>query len=319
LTSLEGHLGTLELGDAALALVEATAAATTEATTATSTTTTSTAAEAAAAAATTEAATATTATTTTAAEATTVTTVATLGTGSAEVETDGTTLDLLTLEGTVGGLGLINGRELNVTEALGAAGLLLGGQTDAEDAALGTEDLVESILSGTERKVANEEGVALGAGLVTVRTGTGLNTVTTLLVVLAASGVIKVDGTAVEVGTLLGLHGLSGIGSVGELDVAEATGAARLTVGDNAAAGELTELGELTLEPLLVDVPGEVADEEVSGGTLGSISSLGLLGNSLGFVISLALLGDSLLLRLRLGVRAVGARTRLGVGRLNMG
>jgi hypothetical protein len=316
LTSLEGHLGALELGDAALALVEATAAATTEATTATSTATTSTAAEATAAAATTEAATATTATTTTAAEATTVTT---LGTGSAEVETDGTTLDLLTLEGTVGGLGLLNGRELNVTEALGAAGLLLGGQTDAEDAALGTEDLVESILSGTERKVANEEGVALGAGLVTVRTGTGLNTVTTLLVVLAASGVVKVDGTAVEVGTLLGLHGLSGIGSVGELDVAEATGAARLTVGDNAAAGELTELGELTLEPLLVDVPGEVADEEVGGGTLGSISSLGLLGNSLGFVISLALLGDSLLLRLRLGVRAVGARTRLGVGRLNMG
>jgi hypothetical protein len=316
LTSLEGHLGALELGDAALALVEATAAATTEATTATSAATTSTATEAAAAAATTEAATATTATTATAAEATTVTT---LGTGSAEVETDGTTLDLLTLEGTVGGLGLINGRELNVTEALGAAGLLLGGQTDAEDAALGTEDLVESILSGAERKVANEESVALGAGLVTVRTGTGLNTVTTLLVVLAASGVVKVDGTAVEVGTLLGLHGLSGIGNVGELDVAEATGAARLTVGDNAAAGELTELGELTLEPLLVDVPGEVANEEVGGSTLGSISSLGLLGNSLGLVISLALLGDGLLLRLRLGVRAVGARARLGVGRLKMG
>jgi hypothetical protein len=175
---------------------------------------------------------------------------------------------------------------------------------------------MKSILSGAERKVANEESVTLGAGLVTVRTGTSLNAVTTLLVVLTASGVVKVDGTAVEIGTLLGLHGLGGIGSVGELNVTEATGAAGLTVGDNAAAGELTELGELTLEPLLVDVPGEVANEEVGGGTLGSISSLRLLGSSLGLIISLALLRDGLLLRLGLG--AIGVRARLGVGRLKM-
>jgi hypothetical protein len=216
----------------------------------------------------------------------------------------------------VSGLGLINGSELDVAEALGAAGLLLSRQTDAEDTALGTEDLMKSILSGAERKVANEESVTLGAGLVTVRTGTSLNAVTTLLVVLTASGVVKVDGTAVEIGTLLGLHGLGGIGSVGELNVTEATGAAGLTVGDNAAAGELTELGELTLEPLLVDVPGEVANEEVGGGTLGSISSLRLLGSSLGLIISLALLRDGLLLRLGLG--AIGVRARLGVGRLKM-
>jgi hypothetical protein len=166
MSSLEGDLGALELRDGTLALVESTTAGSTEATAATTATTTTTATEtAAAAAATAEATTATTAATTTAAEATTVTTG---GTGSGEVETDSTTLDLLTIEGTVGSLSLLDGGELNVTEALGAAGLLLGRKTNAEDGTLGTEDLVESILSGAEGKVTNEESVALRAGRVAV-------------------------------------------------------------------------------------------------------------------------------------------------------
>lgn len=309
LSSLESDLGALELGDGALALVEGTTTGSTEATTATTATTTTTATEAAAAAATTEATTATATATTAAAEATTVTAS---GTGSGEVKTDGTALDLLAVEGGVSSLGLINGGELDVTEALGATGLLLSGETDTEDGTLGTEDLVESILSGAEGKVTNEESVALGAGGVTEGASTVLGAVSTGLGSGAGSSVVKVDGTAVEVGTLLGVHGLNGIGSVDELNVSESAGAAGLTVGDNAAAGELTELGELALEPLLIDVPGQVTDEEVGGGTLGDLSGLGLLGDGLGLVISLALLGRLAVLRVGLGVRAVGVR----VGRL---
>jgi hypothetical protein len=309
MSSLESDLGALELRDGTLALVEGTTTGSTEATTATTATTTTTATEAATAAATTEATTTTTAATTTAAEATTVTTS---GAGSREVETDGTTLNLLTVEGTVSSLGLINRSELNVTEAFGATGLLISGETDAEDGTLGTEDLVESILSGAEGKVANEEGVALGAGRVAVRASTVLGAVSTGLGGLTGSGVVEVDGTAVKIGTLLGIHGLDSIGSAVELDVTETAGAASLTVGDDAASGELTELGELTLEPLLVDIPGEVANEEVGRGTLGNFLSLGLLGSGLGLGISLALLGRLL----GVGVGAVRVGTRLRVGRL---
>lgn len=309
LSSLESDLGALELGDGALALVEGTTTGSTEATTATTATTTTTAAEATAAAATTEATTATT-TTTTATATAEATAVLTGRTGSREVKTDSTALDLLAVESGVSSLGLIDGSELDVTEALGAAGLLLSGETDTEDGTLGTEDLVESILSGGEGKVTNEESVALGAGGVTVGASTVLGAVSTGLGSGAGSGVVKVDGTAIEVGTLLGIHGLNGIGSVDELNVSESAGAAGLTVGDNAAARELTELGELALEPLLIDVPGEVTDEEVGGGTLGDFLSLGLLGNGLGLVISLALLGR--LAGLRVGVRAVGVRVRVG-------
>jgi hypothetical protein len=92
------------------------------------------------------------------------------------------------------------------------------------------------------------------------------------------------------------------------------TGATRVTVSDDAAASELTELGELALEPLLVNVPGQVTDEQVGGSTLGGILSLGLLGSSDGLLLGLALLGG-LLLSLGLGVRAVGAvRAGLGLG-----
>lgn len=254
-SSLEGDLGALVLGDGALALVEGTTTAATvaEATTATAATTTTTSTETAAAAATTEATTATTTTTTTAAEATTVTTSRA---GGREVKTDSTALELVAVESTVSSLGLIDGRELNVTEALGAAGLLLSGETNSENGALGAEDLVESILSGAEGKVANEESVALGAGLVTIGASTILGAVGTLGLGLTGSGVVEVDGAAIKIGTLLGLHGLSGIGGAVVLNVAEATGAASLAVGDNADTGELTELGELTLEPLLIDVPG---------------------------------------------------------------
>jgi hypothetical protein len=308
-TFLEGDLGTLELRDGSLALVEATTAAT-EATTTTSTTTT-TAAEATATT-TTATTTATEATTTsTATEATTATTVGRAG--SAEVETQSTALKLEAVHGTVSSLGLLNGGVLDVTETLGAAGLGVSGQADAEDTTVLTEGVTESILGSAEGKVANEESVGGGAGGVTEGAGTVLGALALGLVV-AGDGVVEVDGAAIDIGTLLSGHSLGGIGSVGELDVTETAGAARVTVGHDTAASELTELAELLLEPGLIDVPGQVADEQVGGGTLGGILSLGLLSGSDGLLISLALLGGlGLLLAVRVGgVGGVG----VGVGRV---
>lgn len=304
-TCLEGNLGTLELRDGTLGLVEATAA--TEATTATTTVTEATAATTATTTGTTTATTTETTTTTAATEATTVTTSRA---GSAEVEAQRTAVDLSASKLAVGSLGLLNGGVLNVTEALGATGLGVSGQTDAQDATLLSEDITQSILSSAEGQVANEQSVGGGAGLVTVGTGTSLGTVTTL-VVLAGSGVVQVDGTTIKLDTLLGLEGLDGISNLSELSVTETTGAAGFTVSHNTARN-LAELGELALEPLLIDVPGQVADEQVGGSTLGNLSGLGLLSGSLNLVISLALLGGFgsvlavLRLRLRVGAVRVG-------------
>jgi hypothetical protein len=131
----------------------------------------------------------------------------------------------------VSGASLIDGRELDVTEALGTAIVGVGGQTNSQNGTLLAEDITESILGGAEGQVANEQSVALGAGRVTEALGTGLSTVTAtlLLVVLAANGVVQVDGTAVNFGTLLGLEGLGGIGSVGVLDITESAGKGRIS------------------------------------------------------------------------------------------
>lgn len=303
---LEGNLGALELGDGTLALVEATAATgSAEGTAATTTATATTATEATAATATESTAATTTTTTTTAAEAT----VTASGTGSREVKTDSATLDLLTVKSGLSSLGLIDGRELNVTEALRTAGLLISGETDAEDGALGSENLMKNILTGAERKVTNEESVTFRADVVTEGASTVLGTVSTGLGGLASGSVVKVDGTTVKVGTLLSVHSLNSIGGVDELDVTETAGTAGLAVSDNATAGELAELGELTLKPLLVDVPGQVTNEEVGRGTLGDFLGLGLLSSGLGLVVGLTLLRG--LAVLSFGVRAVRVRVRI--------
>jgi hypothetical protein len=68
-----------------------------------------------------------------------------------------------------------------------------------------------------------------------------------------------------------------------------------LTVGDDAAASDLTEVLELALKPILINVPAEVTDEQILD-SLASILSLVLLHGWLGLGLSLALLGRSLLL-----------------------
>lgn len=131
----------------------------------TGSTTTATTAEAAA---TTATATTRTTTATTAAESTTTTSLAfSLRTRSAEVETDGTSTDVGTLELVQGLASLIDRGELDVAITLRTAGLSVGGETDSLDLSLAFEHFTNSVFVNTKDKVADEKGVALGAGLVT--------------------------------------------------------------------------------------------------------------------------------------------------------
>lgn len=98
------------------------------------------------------------------------------------------------------------------------------------------------------------------------------------------------------------------------------TRATRLTVGHDTAARQFTELLKLTLEPLLVDVPREVTNEEVGGSTLRSIGSLRFLGRNGRLLNGLALLGCLggilAVFILRLGaVRVIRVGVRVGVRR----
>lgn len=213
-TFLEGDLGALVLGDSTTSTVgraSGTAAASAKAATATATT------------ASTVTTSATTTATTTTAEATT--TAAVVLARSAEVQADSATVNVDAVQVVVGLAGLVNRRELHVSETLGAARLGVGRQTDAQDATLLTEDLGQRVLVGAEGDVADEQSVTLRAGLVTERTGTSLGAVlaTSSVVGWATAGVIKVDLAAIELSVLLLGVGLGGIGAVGELDVAEST------------------------------------------------------------------------------------------------
>jgi hypothetical protein len=149
-TPLERSLATRELGHA---------------TTATATTATT----AAKASPTTEAS--PTATITTAAsasstgEATTAAAVTTIVLArGAEVQTDRSASQVLALESGHGSASLIHGTKLHVSEALGAARLLVGGQTDSSDGTVLRKELADLVLVGSKGDVSNKQGVASRAG-----------------------------------------------------------------------------------------------------------------------------------------------------------
>jgi hypothetical protein len=75
-------------------------------------------------------------------------------------------------------------------------------------------------------------------------------------------------------------------------------GTLSLAVGDDAAAGDLTIALKLASEPVLVDAPAEVSDEEVLDTLFCDLGDLGLclLDDGLSLFFSLALLGGSFLL-----------------------
>lgn len=190
----------------------------------------------------------------------------------------------------------------------------IGWKSDVLDLAVGTESLAEHILIGLERNVADEKGVGFGVLGVTVGLGAGIGTLLWRGVVTWCREV-DIGLTTINQCTLLGLESGSGVGRVGKLDVSEALGAARLAVRDDTSASDLTKLLKLAVQPLVINVPAKVANEQVLGASVLS-SSLVLLDRDLLLVISLTLLGRSSLLGALLFLRLIRV---IGVGRSSLG
>lgn len=296
---VEADLGTLEVTEATAvertATTAATATAVTKATATAATSTTTTTVAEATTASTAAAAEAAAATATTATEATATAASVAVVTGSSEVETDGTASNLGTVEGLESGAGLLCRGEVDVTEALEGTSLTVGGKRDTGDVTVLLERLLDSLVCAVEGQVTKEQSVAGSRALVTELVGTVESLVGRLL---TGSGEVNVERAAIKLVShhlLLSLS--SGISRL-ELDVTEALGATSLAVANDTAAGNGTELLELAVEPVLINVPAQAANEEVldtlttSGG---SILSLGLLDGRGGSLLSLALLGRGLL------------------------
>lgn len=157
----------------------------------------------------------TTATTTTVTAVTASTSIA----GDRVVETDVPASDISAVHSLEGSTGFIDRGELDVAEALGAAGLLVGGQADGHDGAVLGEGLADHVLVSAEGDVADEESVGLGGLGVAEVLGALLDT----LVVVAGRarlGEVDVDVAAVDLGTLLSSKSLGSILGGGEVNVA---------------------------------------------------------------------------------------------------
>ena len=184
---------------------------------------------------------------------------------------------------------------------------------------MSTESLTKSVLVNLEGDVTDEKGVRLWVLGVTVLLGTLVGTLTWSGGV-TRSREVNVGLTTIDESTLLSLKSLGGISRVGELDVTETLGAASGLVTDDTGSGDLTELLELTVEPLVINVPAQVTNEQVLGSSVFSGSwlfGLSLLGWGLLLIISLTLLGWCLLGSIIGIVRVVRViRALLGIGRV---
>lgn len=245
-----------------------------------------------------------TVTETTAAPATTVATTAEATTTACGVvgltlgcvvKPDGATSDVDTLQSLVGRGGLLNRVELDVAEALRVASVAVSRETDALDAAVLGEDLGEGGLVGVKADVADEQrrrwwlrhiAVLLGTVVAALlRSSVGVLVLTTL-------AEVNTKTTAIDLGASLALESLGSVLHLGELNVAKALASARVAVGDDSDASELAILLKLAGEPVLIDVPAEVTNEQV-GGWLLSLAidhDLGALRGGRGLLLRLALL-----------------------------
>lgn len=86
---------------------------------------------------------------------------------------------------------------------------------------------------------------------------------------------------------------LDGLGrriEIGKSDETETSRSTRVLVHHDLGADNLTTRLELGLQPVVVDVPRELTDEDGSGGLILSVVlDLGLLSGSLGLVVGLSL------------------------------
>jgi hypothetical protein len=170
-----------------------------------------------------------------------------------------------------------------------------------------TESLTNSVLVSIKGKVAKEEGVRRRVLVVAILLSTALSTFLWCGIV-TGSGEVDIGFTAINECTLLGLESCGSIGRVDELDVSETLGATSGLVADDTSTRDLSELLELTVQPLVINVPAQVTNEQVLGSSILTILSLGLLCGSSRLLVCFALLGWRFGLAL---VRVAGVRSGL--------
>jgi hypothetical protein len=145
---------------------------------------------------------------------------------------------------------------------------------------MGAKCLANHVLVSLEGKVANKESIRRWVLGVTELLRTVVGTVLWCGVVTGSSKV-DVGDTAIDLTVLLGGKSFSCISSVGELNISETLGAAGLPVSHDTSAGKLTELLELAVQPLVINVPAQVTDKQVLDTFARAVSfDLGLLGGS---------------------------------------
>jgi len=162
------------------------------------------------------------------------------------------------------------------------------------------ERLVDLVLGERVRQTTDVKGLARGGQRVAVSLGS----------LLGGGGgssglrVVDSDVSSVNLRVVL-LDGLGGAFKVREGDETETSRSLRVGVGHDLGRGDLTARLKLGSQPVVVDVPGQLADEDGrSRLVLAVVLDLGLLGRGLGVIVSL-----SLACGLAIGQAAVIART----------
>lgn len=170
---------------------------------------------------------------------------------------------------------------------------------------MGTEGLTNHVLISTERKVTKEQGIRRRVGGVAELSST---VVGTLLwgIVVTRGGEVDIGLTSIDQCALLGLESSGAVGGVVEIDISEALGATSCLVRDDTSARDLSELLELTVQPLIINVPAQVTDKQVGGSGLSDSLDLRLLCGGSGVFLSLALLGWCFFLIFARVLRIVG-------------
>ena len=236
-------------------------------------------------------------------ESTSATSLVVVLPGRGVVQSDAPSGNILTGKSVQSCLGLVDILELDVSESLGGTSLPVGDESDRLNATVLAEGLVDGVLVGLERQVSDEKSLGRLGGLVAKLAGSLLPG--TVGRGGSGRGKVDVDLSSVNLLSVHLLDGLGGILDVDELDVSESSRLLGGSVEHDSGGRDLTELVKLGLEPVVVDVPRELADEDVGRSLLVTVTSS---GNGTG--LGLALLGGGLLLILGLSLSCDGQKVR---------
>ena len=153
---------------------------------------------------------------------------------------------------------------------------------------MGPECLANNVLVGIKGQVTYEESVGRRVARITILLGAIVCTILWRSVG-ARRREVNVGDTAIDLSTLLSIKGSGRISRVGKLDISEALRTAGLLVSHDTGADKLTKFLKLAVQPLVVDVPAQVANEEVLDSSV--FVDFGFLGRRSELLFSLALLG----------------------------